>query len=212
MTIVIMAKYINNQSSSLTTMTRFLDQESTVLASCYSVESASTTVQGFHYCTTLGAGKFPLDHDADQPLTEHQGLSGIPEVPSGTKSTILSPPRDIPATSAELAWTGNIQPEHKGEAIHTIPEECERLFCDKLSTIFLGERIRARQESLGMDVFQDTQQNQLGSQYDRIKRWIEVWDYTADTIYRGFVADMEGEKTLFVFLEDKALGNGLKSG
>ena len=63
-----------------------------------------------------------------------------------------------------------------------------------------------------MDVFQDTQQNQLGSQYDRIKRWIEVWDYTSDAIFRGFVADVDGEQTLFVFLEDGALGHGLKSG
>lgn len=63
-----------------------------------------------------------------------------------------------------------------------------------------------------MGVFQNIQQNQLGSHYDRIQRWIEVWDYTGDTIYRGFVADMEGERTLFVFLEDEALGNGLKSG
>lgn len=63
-----------------------------------------------------------------------------------------------------------------------------------------------------MGVFQDVQQSQLGSKHDRIQKWVEVWDYTGDTIYRGFVADMEGEKTLFVFLEDETLGHGLKSG
>ncbi|KAJ6140437.1 hypothetical protein N7470_010442 [Penicillium chermesinum] len=147
-------------------MTQLLDQESTALASCYSVESSTAKVQGFHYCTTPG---------------------------TGIKSTILSPPLDIPAASAERNWPGITQPEHKGEATHTIPEECERLFCDRLSAIFLGERIGARQESLEW-------------------RWIEVWDYTGDAIYRGFVAELEGERTLFVFLEDEALSHGLKSG
>lgn len=63
-----------------------------------------------------------------------------------------------------------------------------------------------------MGVFQDIQQSQLGSKHDRIQKWVEMWDYTGDTIYRGFVTDMEGEKTLFVFLEDETLGHGLKSG
>ncbi|KAJ5214799.1 hypothetical protein N7468_010478 [Penicillium chermesinum] len=178
-----MAKYINSHSSNLARMTQLLDQESTALASCYSVESSTAKVQGFHYCTTPG---------------------------TGIKSTILSPPLDIPAASAERNWPGITQPEHKGEATHTIPEECERLFCDRLSAIFLGERIGARQESLGMGVFQDIEPNQLGSKHDRIQRWIEVWDYTGDAIYRGFVAELEGERTLFVFLEDEALSHGLK--
>jgi hypothetical protein len=38
-------------------MSRFLAQESTVTASCYTVESATARVHGFHYCTTLGAGE-----------------------------------------------------------------------------------------------------------------------------------------------------------
>lgn len=50
-----MAKFMNNHSSNYGQMGR-LNQESTVLASCYSVESSSTKVQGFHYCSTLGAG------------------------------------------------------------------------------------------------------------------------------------------------------------
>lgn len=56
----IMAKYMNNHSSNSNQMQRFLDQDSqsTVLATCYSAESSTSEVHGFHYCTTLGAGKY----------------------------------------------------------------------------------------------------------------------------------------------------------
>ncbi|KAJ5291141.1 hypothetical protein N7478_000392 [Penicillium angulare] len=180
-----MAKHINNHSSNCNQMTWFLDQESTVLASCYSVESSSTLVQGFHYCTTLG---------------------------SGSKLSARSPPLDIPTAKNERNWPGNTRPEYKGEATYTIPEECERLFCDKLFKTFLGEGAGLNQESLGMGAFKNIQPHQIGLMQDRIQKWIEVWDYTSDAIYRGFVADMDGERTLFVFLEDGALSHGLKSG
>ncbi|KAJ5457124.1 hypothetical protein N7530_012398 [Penicillium desertorum] len=182
-------------------MQRFLDQDSqsTVLATCYSVEPSTSKVHGFHYCTTLGAGKY-------------LGYSGIPEVPSGTKSSRSSPPHDILDSHAERTWPGSNWPEYKGEATHNIPEECERLFCDKLSTTFLGERSFVGQESLGMDAFQNIQSNQIEHQHGRIQRWIEVWDYSSDAIYRGFVAEHNKERTLFVFFEDRALEHGLKSG
>lgn len=55
---ITMARYISNRSSNRNSqMTERLDQESTVLASCYTVESSTPGIHGFHYCTTLGAGK-----------------------------------------------------------------------------------------------------------------------------------------------------------
>ncbi|KAJ5782199.1 hypothetical protein N7457_003973 [Penicillium paradoxum] len=137
--------------------------------------------------------------------------SGIPEVPSGAKSSLLSPPHDMLDSSAERTWPENNWPEYKGEATHTIPEECERLFCDKLSATFLGERSFVRQESLGMDAFNNMQPNRIGHRHDRIHQWIEVWDYSGDAIYRGFVAEHNKERTLFVFFEEHALDHGLKS-
>lgn len=103
-------------------------------------------------------------------------------------------------------------PEYKREAAHTIPGECERLFCDTLSAIFLGERSVVRQESLGVDAYQTVQLNYTGQERKRIQRWVELWDYAGDAIYRGFVTSMGDERTLFVFLENDALGHGLKSG
>lgn len=64
-----------------------------------------------------------------------------------------------------------------------------------------------------MDACQATWQNHnIGQEQKQIQQWLEVWDYTGDAIYRGFVKDVSSERTLFVFFEDSALGNGLKSG
>jgi hypothetical protein len=61
-----------------------------------------------------------------------------------------------------------------------------------------------------MDAFPNVQSNQTAP-HGHIQRWIEVWDYSGDAIYRGFVAEHHQERTLFVFFEDSAL-DGLKSG
>lgn len=224
-----MAKYMSNSSSNYNQMSRFLAQESTITASCYTVEVSYPKVLGFHYCTTLGAGesrssfpllpssppslRVPLHTDRFSTSQEH---SGIPEVPSGSKTTNPRPPLEYAASSGTLSWTGSNWPESKakGEATHTIPEECERLFCDTLSATFLGERIDVEQESLGMGTFQQTQaiQHRIGDHHGSIQKWIEVWDYSGDAIYRGFVAGEGNERTLFVFLEDGTTGHGLKSG
>ncbi|OGM39405.1 hypothetical protein ABOM_012087 [Aspergillus bombycis] len=137
--------------------------------------------------------------------------SGIPEVPSGSKTLSPSPPPDPSThTGMESGFLGNIIPEYKGEAAHTIPEECERLFCDTLSVIFLGEGIISGQESLGTDAYQI--QPSLGYEHSRIQEWVEVLDYTSDCIYRGFVTSSSDEHALFIFFSECALGQGLKTG
>nr|AAG16237.1 ornithine decarboxylase antizyme [Aspergillus nidulans] len=177
-------------------MQRFVDKnpQSTVLASCYSVSMDLATLNGFHYCTTNGAG-----------------VQWYPEVPSGSKTANASPPLDTSlASTMGGSYPVNHSLEQKGEAAHTIPEECERLFCDALSAIFLGERL-SRQELLGVDASL-TQINNADGEHSRIQMWVEVLDYTTDAIYRGFVTDTNGERTLFVFLMETAVGHGLKSG
>ncbi|KAL4889729.1 ornithine decarboxylase antizyme-domain-containing protein [Aspergillus ambiguus] len=111
----------------------------------------------------------------------------------------------------ESVLLGTTLPENRGEATYTIPEECERLFCDSLSAIFLGERRIARQESLGMDAGQMAR-NRLTPNRALIERWFEVLDYTSDSVYRGFVTDINGDRTLFVFFGEGTLGQGLKTG
>ncbi|KAL4937161.1 hypothetical protein BDV06DRAFT_227220 [Aspergillus oleicola] len=138
--------------------------------------------------------------------------SGIPEVPSGSKTAHISPPLDNPFASATgSGYPVNISLEQKGEAAHTIPGECERLFCDKLAAIFLGERRLTSQESLGLDAFRN-RTHDADYESRQIHNWVEVLDNTSDVLYRGFVTDTTGERTLFVFLTDSDLGHGLKSG
>ncbi|KAL4801397.1 ornithine decarboxylase antizyme-domain-containing protein [Aspergillus unguis] len=138
--------------------------------------------------------------------------SGIPEVPLGSKTAQTSPPLGLSVASVTESNCPAISTlEQKGEATHTIPGECERLFCDKLAAIFLGERRLSRQESLGVDASR-TQPSAAGYDTRRIRTWVEVLDYTSDSIYRGFVTDTSGERTLFVFLAETAVEHGLKSG
>ncbi|RDW74741.1 uncharacterized protein DSM5745_07403 [Aspergillus mulundensis] len=137
--------------------------------------------------------------------------SGIPEVPSGLKNAHARPPLDnshAPMNGSSHSMNNSLG--QKGEAAHTIPGECERLFCDVLSVIFLGERL-PRQESLGIDASQ-IQAIDTRGEHARIQKWFEVLDYTSDAMYRGFVTGTTGERTMFVFLAGTAVGHGLKSG
>lgn len=136
----------------------------------------------------------------------------MPEVPSGSKPS-LSPPLDAPFTcGVGDTAPGDDMPVYSGEAAHTIPGECERLFCDTLAATFLGGKKVARQESLGMGAYRSTQAACTAPGYERIQLWLEVWDYTSDAIYRGFVAGTGDNRTLFVFFGEGVEGHGLKSG
>lgn len=63
-----------------------------------------------------------------------------------------------------------------------------------------------------MNACQVTRQDHPQRGSKKIQQWVEVWDYTSDAIYRGFVTDTSGEQTLFVFFEESTLGYGLKNG
>ncbi|PWY64533.1 ornithine decarboxylase antizyme [Aspergillus heteromorphus CBS 117.55] len=197
-----MAKSLNHNSSTRNQLQRTLDRTShsqtNVLASCYSVNALTSMIDGFHYCATTGAGEILLH-------------SGIPEVPLGPKSS-SSPPFDLSiALGVETSRPGNFLPEHKEEAVHAIPGECERLFCDNLSSIFLGERRSSRQELLGVGVSQSRPDNAMTNNVT-IEKWFELLNYTNDTIHRGFVTNLSGEQTLFVFFAENTLGHSLKTG
>lgn len=101
--------------------------------------------------------------------------------------------------------------ELKEEAAYTIPGECERLFCDNMAAIFLGEGNFVRPESLGMDAL-DIRPDEAKKERTCIQRWVEVLDYTSDAVYRGFVGSVGEEQTLFVFFEDSIPGCNLKTG
>lgn len=155
---------------------------------------------------------FACWNDTDITGRDLQENSGIPEAPSGPKPTALSPPFEL-CTAPDMRsipWADSPS-ELKEEAAYTIPGECERLFCDRMAAIFLGEGSFVRPESFGMDA---PNIRPDGAEKERtcIERWIEVLDYTSDAVYRGFVGSVGGEQTLFVFFEEGIPGYNLKTG
>jgi len=43
-----------------------------------------------------------------------------------------------------------------------------------------------------------------------IHSWLEVWDYVGGASFRGFIAEVNGEKSLFAFFDPGVLGRDLK--
>lgn len=126
----------------------------------------------------------------------------------------------------------------RGGAAYTITEECERLFCETLRAVFLGEGSQQRQDSLvtGMhnnndygveihhgidnpDRFVDSppstsdavQASQRGD-VANISDYIEMWDYVGGHRFRGFVTEKQDEKALFVFFDQSVVKGDLKAG
>ncbi|KAL1962198.1 hypothetical protein VTN77DRAFT_9919 [Rasamsonia byssochlamydoides] len=124
-----------------------------------------------------------------------------------------SPPLGSPAISvAEDFWPRDKWSRNAGEAAQTITEECERLFCDTLSALFLGERNRGQWRSLVVGAYHQNFRPDSVKNYRQIESWVELWDYANDAIYRGFVIDDSNGKTMFVFFEDRTSDHGIKTG
>ncbi len=153
-----------------------------VLASCYIIDNAATQLKGFHYCTTALAGtsgKPPpcsISSVFQASANMSQGQSGIPEVPtSGLPSPPSSPPLAAITASNELtvlpkkrgtghgnhgsSGTSGRRSSRRGGATLRIREECERLFCETMRTVFLGERSTASNGSGLTGVFYNNGNN-----------------------------------------------------
>ncbi|KAF2272232.1 uncharacterized protein EI97DRAFT_386254 [Westerdykella ornata] len=205
-----------------------------VSASCYAVDARTTALQGFHYSTT-GAG----------------GVDCVPEQETDCAQGIPSPPQS-PPLAARHTYAANknamIQGSgraRRGGAAYTITEECERLFCETLRAVFLGEGNAARQDSLvsGMHIIDDVpipndisdygvhvrrypeKLDQLppspemdagglgeGCGIGAVRTWLEMWDYVGGNKFRGFVAEKNGERAMFVFFDQSVIAGDLKAG
>jgi hypothetical protein len=108
-------------------------------------------------------------------------------------------------------------------AAYTIREECERLFCETMKTVFLGERDAVANGSIGVGTnahsppdesvdayykYSDVFQNSA----NHISNWLEVWDYRGGSSFRGFVAGEGQDKCLFAFFTAAVVGRDLKQG
>ncbi|KZM23810.1 uncharacterized protein EKO05_0001021 [Ascochyta rabiei] len=141
-------------------------------------------------------------------------LQGIPSPPS-------SPPLAASNTLRSKA--------RRGGAAYTITVECERLFCETLRSVFLGEGNQRRQDSLVVGVLNNAHAHAQsdygtpGSVQDvatvsgnksQVTDCIEMWDYVGGIRFRGFVAETQDEKSMFVFFDQAVIQSSgdLKAG
>jgi hypothetical protein len=59
--------------------------------------------------------------------------------------------------------------------------------------------------------------NDYGSGYpfpepESVSDWIEMWDYVGGIRFRGFVAEKEDERAMFVFFDQAVVAGDLKAG
>lgn len=173
---------------------------------------------------------WPKLHILNTALTISQGIPSPPQ----------SPPLAARHMSATVKNTNG--PARRGGAAYTITGECERLFCETLRAVFLGEGNLARQDSLVLGVQKHEEEEFLSDVNDygvdvrrynsgrimdspspeavgavpqngMIGQWVEIWDYVGGNKFRGFVADDKtGERAMFVFFDQSVVGGDLKAG
>ena len=162
-------------------------------------------------------------------LTSSQGHSGIPEVATtGIPSPPSSPPlaaltsaNEVSLIAKNKARKRELDGTTKGRkegAAYTIREECERLFCETMTIVFLREKDSVESGSYDLDAhaqsppcssgdapnwFDEDQKSSVGS-------WCELWDYAGGNSFRGFVAGMGDEKCLFTFFHPTSVAKDLK--
>ena len=153
---------------------------------------------------------------------------------------IPSPPSSPPLAAKHASATRGGK-ARRGGAAYTITGECERLFCETLRSVFLGEGSQHRQNSLVMGMPSDNATtattaitNDYGIDARRysdsstesdvpemvrfeeekgaISDYIEMWDYVGGIRFRGFVAEKEDEKAMFIFFDESVINGDLKAG
>lgn len=156
----------------------------------------------------------------------------MPEVGSGIPSPPSSPPLAALTSANELALISK-NPTRKRDndgrkksrkegAAYLIREECERLFCETMKDVFLGDEGRTSSNgSIGMganahsppddrlDVYNNYFPRWQGQPIDA---WIEVWDYAGGCSFRGFVGGNGDAKSLFVFFDSSVVEREQKQG
>ena len=143
---------------------------------------------------------------------------------------IPSPPRSPSRASSSPERPSLKARSRSGGAAYTITEECERLFCETLDTVFLGEGNTVAQDSLVMGMRYNNKTSidrsaplpspspsadsaiDMAVPHSAVREWVEIWEYAAGLRFRGFVSDKNGLSTLFVFFDKSVIGPDLKNG
>ena len=107
----------------------------------------------------------------------------------------------------------------KEGAAYTIREECERLFCETMKTVFLREKDSVDSGSYDLDAQAQSPPLSSGDvhsnyfdqdQKSMVTEWCELWDYAGGNSFRGFVAGTGDERCLFTFFDPSLVTRDLK--
>ncbi|OAA65890.1 ornithine decarboxylase antizyme [Niveomyces insectorum RCEF 264] len=126
-------------------------RQANVLASCYIVDDNAASLRGFHYCTTA--------------------LSGLPSPPSSPPLAAITATNELallPKKRSGSSSSGGINSntnKRRGGATLRIREECERLFCETMKTVFLGERGTASNGSSLASVYYNNNNHDNDNKY-----------------------------------------------
>jgi hypothetical protein len=52
----------------------------------------------------------------------------------------------------------------------------------------------------------------VGEEVGVVSDWLAIWDYVGGNKFRGFVAEKDGERSMFVFFDNGVMGSDLKPG
>lgn len=103
-------------------------------------------------------------------------------------------------------------------AAHVIREECERLFCETMRVVFLGEEGRYTDNG-SYDMIASKPVSGKNTLYTHEKRqctkvgaYFEMWDYVGGSSFRGFVGGHGNKQGLFIFFEKSIIHKDLKRG
>ena len=136
---------------------------------------------------------------------------GLPSPPSSPPLAALTSANEIalaPKTNSRKRDKDGRRKSGREGAAFTIREECERLFCETMKTVFLGERDAGEDGSSEMETFHYSSNHNAG----QVNSWLEIWDYAGGCSFRGFVGGTGAEKCLFVFFASDIVGHDLKGG
>jgi len=150
---------------------------------------------------------------------------GIPSPPSSPPLAALTSANELALISKNMqrGKEGRRKSRREGSSIaYTIREECERLFCETMKTVFLGAEGRAASNGsivMGANAHSPPSDGDAydsyfanGSKSNQIDAWIEVWDYISGCSFRAFVGGNGENKSLFVFFDQPVVGHDLKQG
>ncbi|KAH8820908.1 ornithine decarboxylase antizyme [Xylogone sp. PMI_703] len=195
-----------NHSSTSNRNGEAIARQANILASCYVVDS-SARLTGFHYSTTGAGGTgFPEVLGAS---------SGIPSPPSSPPLAAFTSANELALVSSRKRDVEGRRKSRKEGATYTIRGECERLFCETMKAVFLGEGRAAASGSVVMGASNNYNSNNNGSKHQRYRRnnidaWLEMWDYVGGNSFRGFVGGDGSSKSLFAFFDSSVVGQDLK--